>query len=82
MKFGACGSVAAVIGHEAAIGGDDVAGAQCRVLRHLRIDQAERILAVAGAAGHDLLPIHESGAELGVTLAVGADRMVDAAPPL
>ena len=41
--------------------------------------QPERIAAVAGAAGDQLLAIEEGGVEIGVAAAVGRDRVVDAA---
>ena len=70
---------AAVVGHQAAIGRDDVAGAQRRVFGDGCIDQAERVLAVAGAARDDLFPIGEGRAQLAVGPAVRSDRIVDAA---
>ncbi len=52
---------------------------QRRVLLDGHRDEAERILAVAGTAGHDLLAIDEGRAQVGVTLAVRARCIVDGA---
>src|SRR5262249_57159767 len=45
-------------------------------------DEAERILAVAGAAANDLLAIEKGALELGVARAVGTDRVVDGVAPV
>src|SRR6516164_9691715 len=68
----------AVIGHQTSIGRDDVAGTQCRIIRNGDVDEAEGVLAVAGAAGHDLLPVRERGGKLRVVRSVWRDRVVDA----
>ena len=56
------------VGHQPVVGRHDVAGTQRRVVVCTHGDDAERVLAVAGAARHDLLAIDESRAQLGVAL--------------
>src|SRR5262249_25862279 len=66
------------IGHQTSIDRDDIPGTQCRIISNGCVDEAGGVLAVAGAAGDDLLPVRERGGKLRVALAVGRDRVVDA----
>src|SRR4051812_18091438 len=61
----------ALAGHHEAVGaGDDVAAAQGRVLLDADLREAQRILAVAGAALDDFVAVAEGVGQLGIRLAV------------
>src|SRR5439155_27149867 len=61
------------------LAGDDVALAQGRIVLDLDLRQPDRILAVAGAAGDELVAVAERVRQLGVTLSIVRRGIVDAA---
>src|SRR6266436_7039624 len=68
----------AAIDHQTSIGRDDIPRTQCRIISNGCVGEPERVPAVAGAAGDDLLPVRERGGKLRVALAVWRDRVIDA----
>src|SRR6266436_1036933 len=68
----------AAIDHQTSIGRDDIPRTQCRIISNGCVGEPERVPAVAGAAGDDLLAVRERGGKLRVALAVCRDRVIDA----
>src|SRR6266436_3828865 len=68
----------AAIDHQTSIGRDDIPRTQCRIISNGCVGEPERVPAIAGAAGDDLLPVRERGGKLRVALAVWCDRVIDA----